>query len=43
MDTSSKSQPRKRLIVGWRQVARRVTENRVRQSPPPPTPRAQGR
>ena len=40
---STKSKPRKRLIVGWRQVARRVSENRVRQSPPPPPPRAQER
>jgi len=36
MDTSGKHVPKKRLIVGWRQVARRIAENRSRHRLPPP-------
>jgi hypothetical protein len=35
MDPIGKAGPRKRHIVGWRQVARRVSENRSRQRTPP--------
>jgi hypothetical protein len=31
----AKAGPRKRLIVGWRQVARRIAENRSRYHHPP--------
>ena len=42
MDSSVKSQPRKRQIVGWRQLARQVADIRSRQrtAPPPQTKRA---
>jgi len=35
METTAKTGTRKRHIVGWRQVARRVSENRSRQRTPP--------
>jgi hypothetical protein len=35
MDPIAKTGPRKRHVVGWRQVARRVSENRSRQRTPP--------
>jgi hypothetical protein len=35
MDPIGKAEPRKRQIVGWRQVARRISENRARQRPAP--------
>ena len=35
MDPTVKPQSRKRLIVGWRQVARRTAENRSRHRTPP--------
>ena len=41
MDSAVKT--RKRVVVGWRQVARRVSENRSRQrTPPPPQPKREG-
>ena len=36
MEPTVKNETRKRVIVGWRQLARRVTENRNRQRTPPP-------
>lgn len=39
METPVKPVLRKRLIEGWRQVSRRVTENRARYRHPPPAPR----
>lgn len=36
MEATFKAGIRKRSIVGWRQAARRVAENRSRQRPPPP-------
>ena len=38
MDSTSKLVPRKRSIVGWRQMARRISENRSWQRTPPPAP-----
>ena len=35
MDPTFKVLPRKRVIVGWRQAARRVAEIRARQRPAP--------
>ena len=35
MEPIAKGGPRKRQVVGWRQVARRVSENRSRQRTPP--------
>lgn len=36
IDTSAKPELRKRQVVGWRQVARRIAENRARQRARPP-------
>ena len=35
MDSTVKALPRKRVVVGWRQVTRRIAENRARQQTPP--------
>lgn len=35
MDPTSKAVTRKRKIVGWRQHARRIAENRARYRTPP--------
>jgi hypothetical protein len=36
MDSSVKAVPRKRLVVGWRQLARGIAENRARYRLPAP-------
>jgi hypothetical protein len=36
MDPIGKVVSRKRSVVGWRQAARRVTENRTKHRTPPP-------
>jgi hypothetical protein len=36
MDLTLKAVPRKRVIVGWRQLARKVAEIRARQRAAPP-------
>jgi hypothetical protein len=35
MDPTFKVEPRRRVVVGWRQLARRVAEIRARQRPTP--------
>ena len=40
MFPSEKSVTRKRLVVGWRESKRKVTENKSRMRPPPPSPLA---
>lgn len=39
MDLSGKAEPRKRQIVGWREVRRRIAQNRLRHRTPAPLPK----